>query len=114
MIVPDSDSPMYNNYPLMLQALTNRAMAVRVLPRPLAPSSPYEGLSTPSTQTVLLCIKADAAAALRLVDIGPPADDAAAAKAFRDFWGDKAELRRFQVGWRPQLHDQGKGAIPEE
>jgi len=29
--------------------------------------------------------------------MGPPADDLAAAKAFQEFWGPKAELRRFPV-----------------
>ncbi|THH22517.1 hypothetical protein EUX98_g8176 [Antrodiella citrinella] len=38
--------------------------------------------------------------AFRLVDHGPPADDPdlEAAQRFRDFWGDKAELRRFKDG----------------
>ena len=29
--------------------------------------------------------------------MGPEADDKAAVQAFRAFWGDKAELRRFKV-----------------
>lgn len=40
----------------------------------------------------------DATAALRGLDLGPPADSGEAARAFRAFWGDKAELRRFQDG----------------
>jgi hypothetical protein len=40
----------------------------------------------------------DPAHAARIVDRGPAADDAAAAAAFRAFWGDKAELRRFKDG----------------
>jgi len=28
------------------------------------------------------------------IDKGPAADDKAAAKAFREFWGDRSELRR--------------------
>jgi hypothetical protein len=36
----------------------------------------------------------DAAAALRVVDVGPAADDLAAAGKFRALWGDKSELRR--------------------
>ncbi|CAM9356162.1 unnamed protein product [Chrysoparadoxa australica] len=35
---------------------------------------------------------------LRVVDRGPPADSGAPAKAFREFWGDKSELRRFSDG----------------
>lgn len=34
----------------------------------------------------------------RTVDKGPPAEDKANADAFRRFWGDKAELRRFKDG----------------
>lgn len=37
------------------------------------------------------------ATALRVLDVGPEADDKAAVKEFRAFWGDKAELRRFKV-----------------
>lgn len=40
----------------------------------------------------------DPTAALRLVDVGPPADDAKAADKFRALWGDKSELHRFQDG----------------
>jgi Nrap protein domain 3 len=46
---------------------------------------------------VLLGVMLDAAAATRPVDMGPAAEDAAAAAEFRAFWGDKAELRRFPV-----------------
>ena len=34
----------------------------------------------------------------RLVDHGPSAEEQEAAKTFRDFWGEKAELRRFKDG----------------
>lgn len=34
----------------------------------------------------------------RTVDHGPPAEDKNAATAFREFWGEKAELRRFKDG----------------
>jgi hypothetical protein len=40
----------------------------------------------------------DPTAALRAVDIGPPADQEVPARAFREFWGDRSELRRFQDG----------------
>ncbi|PGH16087.1 hypothetical protein AJ80_05302 [Polytolypa hystricis UAMH7299] len=36
--------------------------------------------------------------ASRIVDQGPPAEDKADAASFREFWGDKAELRRFKDG----------------
>lgn len=31
----------------------------------------------------------------RMVDKGPPAEDAPASRKFREFWGEKSELRRF-------------------
>ena len=34
----------------------------------------------------------------RIVDRGPPVEDKKASKAFRTFWGDKTELRRFKDG----------------
>ena len=44
-----------------------------------------------------LCwLQVDAGEAVRMLDKGPSPGSPAAA-AFRQFWGDKAELRRFQV-----------------
>eukprot|EP00752_Nemacystus_decipiens_P010134 g9031.t1 len=40
----------------------------------------------------------DATFAGRLVDKGPRAEDGPAARKFREFWGDKSELRRFKDG----------------
>ncbi len=45
---------------------------------------------------VLIGVQMDPATALRAVDMGPAADSPQAA-AFRAFWGERAELRRFQV-----------------
>ena len=68
-------------------------MEHQVLPR-IHPSQPQ---ATGEPRCLRLLVWLDPAAASRMVDIGPPADDAGAAKAFRAFWGDRAELRRFQV-----------------
>jgi U3 small nucleolar RNA-associated protein 22 len=46
---------------------------------------------------VLLGVTLDPTAAMRPVDMGPAAEDTAAAADFRAFWGNKAELRRFPV-----------------
>jgi hypothetical protein len=43
---------------------------------------------------IVVCAVVDPAAVLRLVDVGPAADDAAAAGKYRKLWGDKSELRR--------------------
>lgn len=47
---------------------------------------------TPPMLTIGLIV--DATFAGRLVDKGPPAEDGPAARKFREFWGDKSELRR--------------------
>ena len=47
---------------------------------------------------VVLGLDLDASQATRMVDRGPPADDPIAAPAFRHFWGERAELRRFKDG----------------
>ncbi|RDB30862.1 Nucleolar protein 6 [Hypsizygus marmoreus] len=84
---------------LLHQGLGDRTKAIAILhppsqPRPLSQAHPtnpdilYIGLiHNPST-------------AFRLVDHGPAADeeDATVVQRFRDFWGDKAELRRFKDG----------------
>lgn len=67
--------------------------ALRHCPRPNTVRLPHP----------LRLLQVDATAALRTLDMGPPADRAKEAAAFRAFWGDKAELRRFQVGGRSVL-----------
>ena len=51
----------------------------------------------------------DATTVLRAVDMGPAAEDPGAAD-FRAFWGDRAELRRFQARqlWRLPLSWRGR------
>ncbi|KAH9912225.1 Nrap protein [Fomitopsis serialis] len=81
------------------RALGNRTKAIAVLhptssPRPLSQAQP----SNPST--VFLGLILDTEHAFRLVDHGPPAaeQETEASKQFREFWGEKAELRRFKDG----------------
>ncbi len=45
-----------------------------------------------------IILSADPSLSLRLVDHGPPASDAAACAQFREFWGEKSEMRRFSDG----------------
>ena len=45
---------------------------------------------------VIACLQLDLASASRAVDIGPSADSPEAAP-FRQFWGERSEMRRFQV-----------------
>jgi U3 small nucleolar RNA-associated protein 22 len=49
-------------------------------------------------KNLLVNICTDPAYATRTVDLGPPAENKKEAAAFRQFWGEKAELRRFKDG----------------
>jgi U3 small nucleolar RNA-associated protein 22 len=48
--------------------------------------------------SVVLGFTLDPNTSARLVDRGPPAEDTAGVAAFKEFWGSKAELRRFKDG----------------
>lgn len=54
--------------------------------------------STNTSRSILVGFLHNPAQVDRAVDHGPPAEDKKAASAFRDFWGEKAELRRFKDG----------------
>lgn len=56
--------------------------------------------SAPTTKpgSIRIGMLLDSEAALRFVDQGPSVEDKEATKDFRDFWGDKAELRKFKDG----------------
>ena len=85
----------------MRQALTDRAKLVRTIGRRLAPGQPpvetlkgvglpaLEGGGAPSCSTVLVAAQVDPTLALRVVDIGPAADDIKASARFRAFWKDR-------------------------
>ncbi|KZP27685.1 Nrap protein [Athelia psychrophila] len=87
---------------VLRQGLGNRTHAVALLhPAPPArsPLSQSHAHSTlPSTVYIGLIYEPNHSS--RLVDHGPAADDPDPSKAvaFREFWGDKAELRRFKDG----------------
>ncbi|KAF5838727.1 Nrap protein [Dunaliella salina] len=83
-------------------ALADRATWVHAVRQPLQ-AAPVEhlqqGVLRPKAPgAVLLKARLDPTQALRLVDVGPAADDAKAAAKFRAFWGEASELRRFQDG----------------
>lgn len=52
----------------------------------------------PDRDEVLLGVRLDPTMAYKTVDVGPAAEKKALAAEFRSFWGEKAELRRFQDG----------------
>ncbi|PCH41941.1 Nrap-domain-containing protein [Wolfiporia cocos MD-104 SS10] len=84
---------------LLRRGLGNRTKAIAVLhlssqPRPVA-----QAHST-NPSIVYIGLLLDTEHAFRLVDQGPAAAEqvSEAAQEFRDFWGEKAELRRFKDG----------------
>ncbi len=82
---------------IVRRAAGTRATHVHVQRRSVQPVDVKTGISVVDSQWVRIHVRADATQVLRAVDLGPSADDADAVKAFRAFWGEKSELRRFPV-----------------
>ncbi|KAH9949745.1 Nrap protein [Amylocystis lapponica] len=84
---------------LLRQGLGDRTKAIALL-HPSSILRPVTQALPSNTSTVYIGLILDTEHAFRLVDHGPPAaeQESAATEAFRDFWGDKAELRRFKDG----------------
>lgn len=83
------------------KALGDRATLVRVIKskyRTLQDANGRISRVVPERGYILVACRLDGTRSLRSVDIGPAANDTASAKAFRAFWGEKSELRRFQDG----------------
>jgi U3 small nucleolar RNA-associated protein 22 len=84
---------------LIRRGLGNRTKAIAILCPTSQPRPASQG--NPSSPTILhIGLIYDTKHAFHVVDHGPAADnpDPSAAELFRDFWGDKAELRRFKDG----------------
>jgi U3 small nucleolar RNA-associated protein 22 len=83
----------------LAKALTDRITALALL-------TPDEGSWSVDSarpqedqgKSVLVGLTTDPANATRTVDLGPPAENKKEAASFRQFWGEKAELRRFKDG----------------
>lgn len=83
---------------LLARGLSDRVSLINIAGRALPPwkvtsSTPQ---SAASPHTVGLIVNADNAT--RLVDHGPSVEEKEASQAFRSFWGEKAELRKFKDG----------------
>jgi U3 small nucleolar RNA-associated protein 22 len=91
----------------LTRGLTDRARLVV----PLSPSAPTwacdevppvacveggDGTDQAALVPLVLGVLLDPVQARRLMDLGPDAEDADASAAFRNFWGPRSEMRRFQ------------------
>ncbi|KAJ7183097.1 Nrap protein [Mycena filopes] len=84
---------------LLRQGLGNRTKAITIL-HPSSSTRPLSQALPTNPDLIYVGLIHDPHNAFRLVDHGPAADetDPAIAERFREFWGDKAELRRFKDG----------------
>jgi U3 small nucleolar RNA-associated protein 22 len=85
-------------YNTIKKALGNRARMINVTGE--APSTWHlnEQRSSSGTSSLLVGVLLDSTHMTRQVDHGPPAEDKKEAQKFRQFWGEKSELRRFKDG----------------
>ncbi|KAK8236122.1 Nrap protein [Phyllosticta capitalensis] len=86
-------------YRALKRGLGDRAQLVSLV-LPEAPAFPLGNAKTiiPRDATLQVGFVVDPANALRAVDHGPSAESKKEAALFRQFWGEKAELRRFKDG----------------
>ncbi|KAJ7039536.1 Nrap protein, partial [Mycena alexandri] len=84
---------------LLRQGLGNRTKAIAIL-HPSSSTRPLSQALPTNPDVIYVGLIHDPHNAFRLVDHGPAADetDPAIVERFRDFWGGKAELRRFKDG----------------
>jgi U3 small nucleolar RNA-associated protein 22 len=86
-------------YEVLMKALGDRANLIYIFSTPTNPwsleskSHRKQGIRSLSVGLLL-----DSENSTRYVDHGPSAEEKEAAAAFRSFWGEKAELRRFKDG----------------
>ena len=84
---------------IIRRGLGDRSRAVTVL-HPSSTSRPTSQAHSSTPDVIFIGIVHNPQHAFHLVDHGPAADnqDQVALEQFRDFWGDKSELRRFKDG----------------
>ncbi|KAG8529257.1 uncharacterized protein KY384_005892 [Bacidia gigantensis] len=108
--------PLGELYTVLQEGLGDRVTRIDIR----SPPSETRQIGTLSRQMleggkVLIGFDVNAKTANRLIDKGPSAEDISASQGFRNFWGEKAELRRFRDGsileslvWSS---DEGDGSI---
>ena len=104
---------------LLREALSDRVQLVRCLPAKTASRWPIDS-AAPEQQLQFIGLLLEPDTSIRLVDKGPSSDDVANAKVFRDFWGQKSELRHFRDGtiveavvWDSEVKNSSPLKIPQ-
>lgn len=87
-------------YDILLQALTGRVKLINLACPQIQPWSIQSRRPSlgEKEQLITIGLTLDSEHADRIIDHGPSAEDNDAAGAFRTFWGEKSELRRFKDG----------------
>lgn len=94
----DHPSRTQHIWELLSQGLGNRVTSLTITSTE-RPSWPIDAArSRQAPVTIYLGLLLDPTNSTRTVERGPSAEEPQAAATFRDFWGDKAELRRFKDG----------------
>lgn len=85
---------------ILRRALGDRVQLINIKSADNSDETAWELTSSPplGPSTVLVGVLFNTANIARQVDQGPSVEDKQAAKEFRKFWGQKAELRRFKDG----------------
>lgn len=82
---------------VLKRAYGDRVQLVHPQLRPLGPW-PISEVAPVESAVIDIRIVSDPICMARQMEYGPPADEQKEAASFRQFWGDKAELRRFKDG----------------
>ena len=84
-------------YDILWTALNNRVNLIH-MQHPVFNPWPLLASSAAENSTIIVGLLLNPEQSLRTVDHGPSAENKPAAAKFREFWGEKAELRRFKDG----------------
>ena len=93
--VPDALEKIYQ---ILERALGDRVRLINLAVHPSKSWSIHEALPTDNAVSVETQLVANPETMNRAVNRGPAAEDKEASSEFRQFWGSKAELRRFKDG----------------
>ncbi|KAL4951340.1 Nrap protein [Aspergillus filifer] len=86
-------------YQVLLKALGDRVDLIYIFSPPANPwSVETKGSKKSEARTLSVGFLLNSENATRVVDHGPSAEEKEEAASFREFWGEKAELRRFKDG----------------